>query len=277
MSSKSLYNLEKQAISFLRAVADFTPDVELCYSGGKDSDVILHLARVAGIPFTAIYKNTTIDPPGTLKHCIDNGVQILQPQSTFFDLIEHKGFPTRRARFCCSELKEYKIKDYAILGIRAEESTAREKRYIEPDMCRVYSKNSKVAQFFPLLYWNKDDILEYVVQNKIKLHPLYYREDGTIDITKRLGCIGCPLQSDCGKADFKHYKKFLRQYINHGHVWWNTHPHTRSHEKFSDIYALFAHNLFFSSYDEFMRADAGIFGKENWKQRLEDYFETNLP
>lgn len=24
-----------------------------------------------------------------------------------------------------------------------------------------------------------------------------------------------------------------------------------THEKFSDIYALFAHNLFFSSYDEF--------------------------
>ena len=36
--------------------------VEICYSGGKDSDVILELARMSGIKYRAIYKNTTIDP-----------------------------------------------------------------------------------------------------------------------------------------------------------------------------------------------------------------------
>ena len=35
---------------------------EVAYSGGKDSDVILELARMAGIKYRAIYKNTTIDP-----------------------------------------------------------------------------------------------------------------------------------------------------------------------------------------------------------------------
>ena len=40
--------------------------LEICYSGGKDSDVILELAKMSGIKYRAIYKNTTIDPPGTI-------------------------------------------------------------------------------------------------------------------------------------------------------------------------------------------------------------------
>lgn len=272
----NLYYLEKQSISLLKAISLIDDDLELCYSGGKDSDVILHLARVAGINFTAIYKNTTIDPAGTIRHCKDNGVEIVQPERTFFELIERKGFPTRRARYCCSELKEYKIKDRAILGIRADESVKRKANYQEPEICRVYSNGSRTKQYFPILYWSNDDLLEYITQNNIQLHPLYYREDGTIDIARRLGCIGCPLQADCGKEDFKNNNVFLKQYLKHGLVWWNTHPHTSSHEKFSDVYALFAHNLFFNSYAEFVAADNSLWGKENWKQRLEDYFNINL-
>lgn len=37
--------------------------VEVSYSGGKDSDVILELTRMAGIRYRAIYKNTTIETP----------------------------------------------------------------------------------------------------------------------------------------------------------------------------------------------------------------------
>ena len=37
--------------------------LEVCYSGGKDSDVILELARMSGVDIRPIYKNTTIDPP----------------------------------------------------------------------------------------------------------------------------------------------------------------------------------------------------------------------
>lgn len=47
--------------------------VELAYSGGKDSDVILQLAKESGIDFVPIYKMTTIDPPLTIKHAQDNG------------------------------------------------------------------------------------------------------------------------------------------------------------------------------------------------------------
>lgn len=127
-----------QSVRLLESIVKTCNDIELAYSGGKDSDVILELARIAGIPFTAIYRNTTIDPAGTIKHVKDNKVKIQQPKETFFELIKRKGFPTRRARFCCEALKEYKIKDTCILGIRAAESHKRAENYKEPIKCRIY-------------------------------------------------------------------------------------------------------------------------------------------
>lgn len=53
--------------------------VELSYSGGKDSDVILALAKMAGISIRPIYKCTTIDPPGTIRHVREKGVEVIRP------------------------------------------------------------------------------------------------------------------------------------------------------------------------------------------------------
>ena len=72
----------ERAINLLRSIPQDT-EIELSYSGGKDSDVILELAKMAGIPFRAIYKNTTIDPPGTIKHCKSKGVEIVHPKMSF--------------------------------------------------------------------------------------------------------------------------------------------------------------------------------------------------
>ena len=73
--------------------------LEICYSGGKDSDVILELARMSGVEYRAIYKNTTIDPPGTIAHVKANGVEILQPKMTFAQLMAKKSYPHLRADF----------------------------------------------------------------------------------------------------------------------------------------------------------------------------------
>ena len=176
--------------------------IELSYSGGKDSDVILALAKEAGIPFRAIYKNTTIDPPYTIKHCKDNGVEVLAPKESFFSIIRRKGFPTRRARFCCEVLKEYKVLDNAIQGIRRCESTARNKRYKEPIICRMYNKKDHVNVFLPILDWSDKDVADFINAHQIKCHPLYY-QNGAFDVRRRLGCIGCPMASDNGLAGFE--------------------------------------------------------------------------
>lgn len=274
-----LADKERRAIKILRMYRGDDP-IEVSYSGGKDSDVILALTKMAGIPYRAIYKNTTIDPPYTVQHCKDNGVEVVMPKERFLDIIARKGSPTRRARFCCEVLKEYKILDNAVQGIRRSESTKRAKNYAEnePVICRNYSKSEHVNVYLPILDWSDKDVADFINVHVIKCHPLYYNEDGKFCVERRLGCIGCPMQSDNGVADFVKYPKMLRQWVKAGKVWWDKERETplASVDKFGDIYGLMAHNLFFDDYDNFQAANTSMFGKEDWKERLEDFFKIEL-
>ena len=54
-----------RSIKLLKSIK--SDEIELSYAGGKDSDVILELAKMADIRYRAIYKKTTIDPAGTIK------------------------------------------------------------------------------------------------------------------------------------------------------------------------------------------------------------------
>lgn len=282
LEKKSFSSLETKINRAVKLLKSFAGDdvVELSYSGGKDSEVILELAKMAGIKFRAIYKNTTIDPPGTILHCQRKGAEILQPKKTFFQLLQEAGAPTMRVRFCCQFLKEYKVLDKAIQGIRACESVKRKARYDvrEPIICRMYrSKKNRVQLCLPIVDWSDEDVKNFVELRKIKCHPLYYDKNGNFDVKKRLGCIACPLQYDKGVKDFEKMPKFFQLYVKNLKKWWETHPNINSKKKFRDIYSLIAHNLFFKTYSDFYNADKSIFGIPNWKQKLEERFNVNLP
>lgn len=266
----------ERALWLLRtAAADSDQPIEICYSGGKDSDVILELARMAGIPYRAIYKNTTIDPPGTIKHCCDNGVEIVRRKS-FAQVIQAKGFPNFKRRFCCSELKEYKILDRAVQGIRRSESTKRRKLYKEPTVCRLYGKKQHVEVFLPILYWNDKDVADFIEQRGIKCHLLYYNEKGRFCANRRLGCMGCPQKSDRGLGDFKANPRLVKFWLRNGEIWWNTHKLHKTKKKFKNHYELFVRNIFFNDYESFHNAIDNIFGKIDCKQFLENYFNIKL-
>lgn len=270
MDSKKI----NSAIRLLQSIK--ADEIELSFSGGKDSCVILELAKMAQIPYRAIYKNTTIDPPGTIKFCEGMGVEIIRPKKTFFKLIESNGFPTRRARFCCSILKEYKILDNSIQGIRSCESAKRNATYQEPVICRIYgAKKNHVNVFLPILDWSNKDIADFVTERNIQCHPLYY-VNGEFDVNKRLGCMCCPLKSDAGLSDFKKNTKMVSVWLNHGIVWWNTHPEANSHKKFESIYDLFVQNIFFNDYLSFCEAKKDMFGSIDCKKFLENYFKIEL-
>ena len=232
---------------------------------------------MSGIKYRAIYKNTTIDPPGTINHSKEKGVEVLQPNMKFFDIVKKKGFPTRRARFCCDKLKEYKVLNFAIQGIRKSESKVREERYKEPIICRIYgAKKNNVQVVLPILDWTDEDVEEFINDRGIKCHPLYYNDDGTFNVKKRLGCIGCPLKSDNGLADFKKYPNIVKAWINAGMVWWDTHPNANSHKKFESIHDLFVQNVFFDSYAKFREWKYNLSETVDCKKFLEDYFKIRL-
>lgn len=274
-------NLERKvdfAIKLLRSIPTNDGPIELSYSGGKDSDVILELAKMAGIPFEAIYKNTTIDPPGTIQHCRENGVTILQPKTTFLQLVEKKGSPSRFARFCCEVLKEYKVYNRAIQGIRRCESTARAKRYHEPEICRVYNPREKVRVYLPILEWTDEDVAEFIAQRGIKCAPMYYDKEGIFHVERRLGCIGCPLASDNGRAEFKQYPKLFKQVVKAKIKFYETHPNAgRTFGR--NAYNSFYFQFFCRNLDEYrLRLSGGLFPEQaiDTKKYLEDYFGIEL-
>lgn len=266
------------SIKLLRSIPK-NSEIELSYSGGKDSDVILELAKMAEIPYRAIYKNTTIDPPHTIAHCKSKGVEIFDPTINFYDLVKKKGCPTRRARFCCEVLKEYKVLDRTVQGIRRHESVARDKRYKEPEMCREYG-NGDARVYFPILEWTDDDVAKFIEEIGIKCHPLYYDKQGNFHVERRLGCIGCPLQADNGKMDYRKYPKHLKQLVKSAQIWMDApHPRSTSPEKFGNAYNLVFHNLFCKNYKEFeLVIHGGIFPELaiDAKSFMENYFGIDL-
>ena len=256
--------------------------LEIAYSGGKDSDVILELAKMSGIEYRAIYKNTTIDPPGTIKHVIDNGVEIRRPEETFFSLMMKKGYPNRFRRFCCSVLKEYKILDNCVIGIRKCESVKRSKRYSEPTGCRIYGNNKKkhVNAIYPILDWSNEHELLFIEARGLKLHPLYYREDGKIDLAKRLGCMCCPLVYFKKRLqEFKKYPGMVKAYLRCGNEFLRSHPESKVADQYSDVYEYFVANAFFDHHRDYIKAKLGrgIFTEStDYKKLIEDYFSLKL-
>lgn len=271
-----LADKERRAIKILRMYRGDDP-IEVSYSGGKDSDVILALTKMAGIPYRAIYKNTTIDPPYTTQHCKDNGVEVVMPKHSFFELIAMNGYPTMFSRHCCRYLKEYKVLDNAVQGIRKSESTKRAARYKEPIVCRTYERKDVHANIYlPILEWNDKDVADFINVHGIKCHPLYYDDDGKFCVERRLGCIGCPLASGNGLEKFKEYPKMVKPWVRAGQKYLDTHPNSATRARFDNAYDYFAAHLF-DSLDYFNAVThASLFGKEDWRQRLEDYFGIEL-
>ena len=158
----------------------------LAYSGGKDSTVILDLARRSGVKYDAHYNLTTVDPPVLVRFIQTHPeVEWNRPQLSMWQLIVKKRLPpTRIVRYCCKELKEGGGKGRSVLtGVRRAESARRSKRQqIEA------SFKDKTKRFYHLIFnWSDADVWEYIHTRKIPYCSLY--DEGF----KRLGCICCPL------------------------------------------------------------------------------------
>lgn len=111
----------------------------LTYSGGKDSDVMLHLALESGIPFEIMNSHTTVDAPETVYHIrkvfekLSRGgikTEIRKPKKTMWELIATRTMPpTRLVRYCCQELKESSTPNRMVAtGVRKTESQQRRSR-----------------------------------------------------------------------------------------------------------------------------------------------------
>lgn len=181
----------------------------VCFSGGKDSIVVLDLVRKAGVKHDVHMNLTSVDPPELLKFIRQYypECQMHRPEKSMFQLILKNGIPpTRLARYCCRLLKEGggRDMDCVVLGVRWEESAQRKQR-------KVYEKDRKSKKTYilsPIINWASDEIWEYIHANKLPYPSLY--DEGFY----RIGCIGCPMSGKNRNKEFQRWPQFKKAYYN---------------------------------------------------------------
>lgn len=215
----------------------------ITYSGGKDSDVLLHLARRAEIPIEAVHNLTTVDAPETVWHVRDvfralelDGIPASIRYATYkgqrttmwSEIVRRGGPPTRLMRYCCSVFKESSCKGRMIAtGVRWQESSARAKRAAYEALAprkedrilvndndesrRLYEdcrlKGTRVTN--PLIDWTDADVWQYIHDNHICTNPLY-----GMGYT-RVGCVGCPMAGYVAHVnEFARWTKYRQAYLH---------------------------------------------------------------
>lgn len=182
----------------------------LCFSGGKDSQALYHIAKLAGVKFVAHMNLTSVDPPQVLKFIRKHYPDVIlhRPSESIYKMIpKHKCLPTRMIRWCCSLLKEQSgAGNVALIGIRKSESYKRSKRqeleisghkfsgnfdqfseHQETEITCIKGKDKIMVS--PILDWTDTDVWEFLNSNNIphcELYDMGYN---------RIGCIMCPMSS----------------------------------------------------------------------------------
>ena len=189
---------------------EFEPDegYYLAFSGGKDSVVIEHLARQAGVNYDAHYNITTCDPPELVQFIKREypAVSRDKPEKSMWQLIPEKRMPpTRLVRYCCEHLKERGGSGRRVVtGIRWAESYNRQGRKMV-EQC--YTDVTKLY-VHPIIDWTEQDVWNYIHKNNVPYCSLY--DEGF----SRLGCVMCPMQSaKARERDAQRWPKYRQAYL----------------------------------------------------------------
>jgi sulfate adenylyltransferase subunit 2 len=201
--------LEAEAIYIIREVAASFENPCMFYSIGKDSTVILHLARKAfapdKVPFSLLHVDTTWEfrEMGTFRdklrdklgldmivhtnqEALDSGIHPISSGSVKYN-DQMKTVALKQA------LDEYKF-DAALGGARRDEEKSRAKERIfsvrntdhqwdpkqqRPELWSLYNtqiNKGESVRVFPLSNWTELDIWLYILQEQIDIVPLYFAD-----------------------------------------------------------------------------------------------------
>ena len=182
------------------------------FSGGKDSQCLYHLVKLAGVKAKTHMNLTSVDPPEVIRFVKQQypDVELIKPRMSIYDMAKKKHIlPTMRVRWCCAEFKETSgAGKVTLIGIRREESARRAKRQEisanikgkryeetfdqwsehEEKMVTCVDGKDKIL-VSPIINWTERDVWEFLNSNGISHCELY--DQGYT----RIGCICCPMSN----------------------------------------------------------------------------------
>ncbi len=202
-----LQRLEAESIQILREVVAETDNPVMLYSVGKDSAVMLHLARKAFFPAKPALPLLHIDTTWKFQETIAFRDKVVKQFE--FELFTHtnedgvkKGVNpfTHGSALHIDIMKTEALRqaldkhgfDAAITGTRRDEELPRAKERVfssrtsqhnwnpkeqQPEMWNLYNANRKpdeCLRVFPLSNWSELDIWKYIHQQNISIVPLYF-------------------------------------------------------------------------------------------------------
>ena len=209
MSLTHLQRLEAEAIHIFREVAATASRPVMLYSIGKDSSVMLHLARKAFYPAKPPFPLLHVDTTWKFREMIafrdqtvaDLGLELIVHVN--LDGLEQNIGPfTHGSSIHTHVMKTLGLRqaldkygfDAAFGGARRDEEKSRAKERIfsfrnaqhawdpknqRPEMWKTY--NTRVApgesiRIFPLSNWTELDIWQYILKEEIPIVPLYFAD-----------------------------------------------------------------------------------------------------
>ncbi len=213
------------------------------FSGGKDSQCLYHLVKLAGVKAKTHMSLTSVDPPEVIRFVKREypEVELIKPRMSIYEMAKKKHiFPTRIFRWCCTEFKETSgAGKVTLIGIRKEESARRAKRQEistdingkrteesfdqwsehEEKMVTCVGGKDKIL-VSPIIHWTERDVWEFLNNNHIPYCELY--DQGYT----RIGCICCPMSRPRQKRKeierWPHVKrnwlKTIRWLIDNGYI-----------------------------------------------------------
>lgn len=207
INTNHLKLLEDEAIFIMREIAAQFERPALLFSGGKDSIVLVHLARKAfwpaKIPFPLMHIDTGHNFDETIEFR-DNlakefGCELLvkyvQDSINQGKAVEEKGVNASRNKLqtvtLLDAIEEEKL-DCAIGGGRRDEEKARAKERFfshrdefgqwdpknqRPELWNIFNGRKNMGEHFrvfPISNWTELDVWQYIMHENIKLPNLYY-------------------------------------------------------------------------------------------------------
>jgi sulfate adenylyltransferase subunit 2 len=207
VNTEILKALENESIEILRETAASFRKPVLMYSIGKDSSVLLHLAKKAFFPAPIPFQLLHIDTTWKFKEMISFRDKVVAENSLSLIVNTNKEGVESGVNPFTTGISEYTriMKtvalrqaldlhqiDAAIGGSRRDEEKSRAKERIfsvreeghawnprnqRPEMWRTYNTRlapGQTMRVFPISDWTELDVWRYIEQEKIEVNPLYF-------------------------------------------------------------------------------------------------------